>query len=704
MAIIPLDVGNATANPVAAQRVPEGAFGGQVFETIGGIAGGFARQASMQIAQEQQREEARRERIAQAAAEAKRMSATLGAQDGLDDLSKEFSDSIRSGKMPFADADRKFRERGMQLLEQAKRDMPDGPENEIAVVQLQRRLERHGNVLRDAGTEFDQRTTRAGLDRTLEHASRLYRTNPAQAQAMVDGAFEQFGPATGLMPDQLGKLKQSWQEQTQFTTAFEMVSNARNDAKALGAARKSIEGLPDLDPQKKATLLDRVSAYELHLKQQAEIAAQRAQRQAEAAMRKAEASFKSAQDLAMVGALDPAFADRMLKDMAGTPYAASFRQLLDHQQKAGPIAAQGVGAIRQTLDTINNRLATGATPELKQQRDMLERIADAQDKAIRTDGLLRAATSFGVVREELPPLDFAGGIPGIAAQVARRRPAAEAAALWARDRAGNAPPPELLYPQEALRVKEMLDRLPVKERSQALAVLSSQLGADAAAGLGRQFERLTQGASIAERAAGYALQMGASETTGNRLRGELVLRGAEAMKTGASTKVEAPAFGVKPSAWESTINAQLSGLPDPTSRRQVAEAALLIAHGISAEQGGKLDARDLERSVRLALGAGEMIPRGVPTMQDGRESPTLIPLPAGRTERDLMKTIEAIKPADIGAPEVVVSGERMKAEDFVTRVLPRAALVPVRPGVYAPVVGGRSVLRPDGSRYTFEVR
>ena len=54
------------------------------------------------------------------------------------------------------------------------------------------------------------------------------------------------------------------------------MSAGRADRKMLDAAEKTITtGLPDLDPQKRATLLDRIAGYRMHLDQKAELAAAR---------------------------------------------------------------------------------------------------------------------------------------------------------------------------------------------------------------------------------------------------------------------------------------------------------------------------------------------------------------------------------------------------------------------------------------------
>ena len=100
-------------------------------------------------------------------------------------------------------------------------------------------------------------------------------------------------------------------------------------AKALDAAEKTITtGLPDLDPQKRAGLLDRVSSHRFALDQRDELAAQRLQRKADALMKNRGRVQHLRATMADKGHdLAPRYIDRALQAAAGTPYATGIKAL-----------------------------------------------------------------------------------------------------------------------------------------------------------------------------------------------------------------------------------------------------------------------------------------------------------------------------------------------------------------------------------------
>jgi len=696
MAIIPLgNAGNRTPGQAPRVQIAETGQTGRALERLGAIGLEGKMQRDNDALQMQWKEHEEQQRIAEAAEKAKELATLRQLEDKFKFVTDEVNSGVLGGTVPKETARDELRKR---LKEVADTDLPKFREQTRPMVQPQ--IETMMSSADLAATKSiaqrGRREVTVAFDQILEAEQRNYVKDPQGAMARVERAAKELLPFSDYPMDEGARKVQSWKEGSQFSTVYGAISAGRGDMKALDNAQKMIGMMPDLDPQKKTALEDRIAGYRLQIKQEREIAAQTAARAADAALKKAEAAFNAANALAEVGALNPEYSDKQLAVMAGTPYAAAFKEVLKRQAENGTLSAQAPATLRAQLDQVNARLATSATPELKAQRDRLSRIVDGQESAIKSEGLLRAANKYGVVTEPPKPLDMSGGLAGLATQLRERVPAATAAAQWAKS------DPELLYPQEAMRVKEMIDMLPAKERAAAVAMLGQSMGPQASAGLAKQYERLTQGNNLAERALGYAMAMGTGQTTNDRLRSELVIKGADAIKSGASTKGE-KVPGEKVSKWKTDISVMLEGFPDEKMRNQITEAALLVAHGIAAEEGGAMDKDTLARSVRLAIG-GNMVERGVPVMRDGRKAKAFIPLPAGMDEDHIDKAIERLTPKTLGADELIVAGQRMPADQFLKKVLPNAPLSPVRPGVFAPLVGERSVLRPDGSRVTFEVR
>lgn len=700
MAIIPLgNAGNRTPGQAPRVQIAETGQTGRALERLGAIGLEGKMQRDNDALRAQWEDYERQQKAAEAAARAKDTAALLDTEDRLRDLHDEVSTGVLQGTIPKDKADSVWQERSKKLADEGAASIREESRAQVAP-QLQRLTNTLGNGVRKAREKRDRQDITSDLDGIFEKAQRGYARDPQGMTALVESAVANLGGQSLYGPQDLQKKVQGWKENAQFTVAYGAVSAGRNDPKALANAEKMLGTLTDLDPQKKAVLEDRIAGYRLHMDQQRELAAQRQARAAEASLKRAEAAFNAANALAEVGALNPEYSDKQLAVMAGTPYAAAFKEVLKRQAENGTLSAQAPATLRAQLDQVNARLATSATPELKAQRDRLSRIVDGQESAIKSEGLLRAANKYGVVTEPPKPLDMSGGLAGLPKQLQARAAAVEASAQWAKA------DPEWLYPQESMRVKEMIDMLPAKEQAVALDVLGKALGRRGAIGFAKQYEKLTQGGSLQERALGYAMSMNASSTTGttdNRLRSELVLKGAAAIKSGASTKGE-KAPGEKASTWKTQISQIIEGFPNEAVRNQITEAALLMAHGIAGEQGGALDKDDIARATRLAIGTDNLVRRGVEVRQEGRKNISFIPLPAGKKESDLDRAIEQLTPQKIGADEVIAGGQRMLASEFVKRVLPNAQLSFEKTGVYVPMVGERPVMKPDGSWVKFEVR
>ncbi|MGL4573645.1 MAG: hypothetical protein ACRCV9_02530 [Burkholderiaceae bacterium] len=696
---IPLNPSQVVAQPVGARQAPEGAFGGQTARALSGLgATGQNIAADMQSeAMRAQREEQRKAEEAKRAADAaKSFAVVAGAEDSLTDLHDRISTGLKDGSVARDKAEETYRTEAGKLLDGASKELPETIDRQMTVERLKRSADRLSNGVRRAVTQRDKQEVTTSMQTTLEYAQRLYRSDPAKADAIAKGIVEQYGPHSDLAPDQVSKLYQGWKETTQFTAGYEAVSKAArsNNKKGLTEAEKFIEALPDIDQQRRAVLIDRISMQRNRIDQEAEASARRVDAERDRVLRRAEHEFKAFQALADKGtALDPAYLDQALKSTAGTPYASAIRGLADQAKTTGGLAAQPLTKQQAMLDGINAEIAkNGRSPQLDARKEQVEKVLKGSRADLENDPL-RAGLERGVITE-LKPLNLAGGIAALGPQLRERMEDAERVSAWA----GKVVSP--LTAQEAQTFKQQLDALPAKERATAISTLGQTMGSRAAQGMAAQLEKMTSGAALPERAFGYAMAMQDTQTTNGRLRSELVLKGADAMRNGTSSKLETATNPVAPSKWQSILMNRLEGFPDERSRKQIAEAATLIAHGMAAE-GTPMDGGELDRALRLAVG-GTFVDRGIEVTKEGKRTRAMIPLPAGKTEDDLDKALRSVKPQALGK-EVLAGGQPIAAEDFVRDVLPNAPLAPVSPGVFAPLVNGRSVLQADGKRVLIRV-
>jgi hypothetical protein len=687
MATIPIgDFGQAIARPMPRPNIPRGDALGQAAEQTGRtaldvgltVASDRTRNAQQEDLELQAKAEEQRrkdEDAAKAAQRARTIVELTGTKDALQDLHDEVSAGVLNGQTPKEKAEAEFTTRAKKVLEGFGKDMPEDTKA-IALAELGGNAARLGNGVRKAVTARDRHDVTAGIDQTLEYLQRQYKADPGKATAQAMATVDQLGPHSTYQPEQLAKLKQGWKEGTQYTAAFELVSAGRNDRKMLDAADKMISGgLPDLDPRRRAELSDRVASYRLHLDQKAEMAAQRAQREAERRLSKAQAEFQTFQAMADKGtALDPAFIDTVLKATAGTPFQAGVRMLAQQARDTGGLAAQPVRAQQALLDQVNATIATqGRSPELDRRKEQVEKVLRGSQQDLERDPL-RAGLERGVIAE-LAPLDLGKGVAGLALQLQQRAPLAERVGIWA----GRAVSP--LTEEEAAQVKHQLDSLPAKERAGMVAALAQAAGPQAAQGMARQMDKN-------DKALALAFAYSGAQTTAGRYTSELVMRGAQAKQDGTSTKGEKQP-DLKVTQWSAHIANELKGLfPAQTMTNQTREAALLIAHGLASEGGGRLTTDDLDRSVRLAIG-------GTVVEHNGRK----VALPAGVSAGGLETRLKSVSVGELQqqAPDGMVraAGQAVPLAEF-TKALPGQQLLYAGPGRFSVLVGELPVVNSQG--------
>lgn len=565
------------------------------------------------------------------------------ASDAMRDAHDEIATQLRAGQLPKDKAETALGERATKIVGDLLPTLrPQSQE------QARRFLERNsmtlGNSMRKQVDDQARSEITAGISQQLETLQREYRTDPAKATATAMGIIETQGPMSNLTPEQRQRLAQQWKEQTQFTAGFDAISAGRNDRAALARAEQMVAGLPDLDPQKRSQLMDRAQGYRLHMDQQDELLRARRQREADAALKRAEAEFNTFQTLAdKGGVLAPEYIDRVTRATAGTPYQAGVMALARQAVEAGGVAAQPLGVQRAALQALDSQIATGGrTPELDKRREQLAKVVASAEGDIKADAL-NAALERGVVTQ-IAPLNLSGGVAGLAQQLGARSQQAALVETWAGQ------PVSPFTKAEAETVGGLLRSMPADQKATALATLAGTMTP-------RQAQALAGQLDPQDKALGLALAAGSAQTTFDRPVSELILRGAEAIKSKAVKMDDAAETGLT-----AQFDKELGGaITNPEQAQRVREAAKLIWAGKAAE-----GERDASRALRLALG-------GAVVEHNGGK----VVLPPGTDEGALRKRLSSYPVDDLARQlpdgKVYVRGQPVELSQFLAS-LPSAQL------------------------------
>lgn len=657
-------LGDSVAQPThLSSAIPGSQFGAPGLEYAGRIVN--------DMAAVQREEEQRAQATRDAADRAQAHIALTTAQDDLKNLNAEIVAGVKDGTIDKKQAASEWQRRANELMSPAMQNVPEAHRS-IVASDINARIGAGGRDVLRAVTDRDQADVRTGLDSVFEQAARRYSTDPAGADEMVRVAVENLGPHSGIAPDKLSKAVQTWRENAQYTAGYESITAARGNMAALDAAEKKITALGDMDPQKRAQLLDRVTVYKTNLAQQQEIAAARAAREQERRMRQAQAEFETFQGLQDKGSmLNPEYVDHVRAATEGTPYHQGVMMLLEQQSAVGGLAAQPIAMQRATLDSIDAQIAqSGRTPELDRRRGQIEKVLKASEDDLQKDPM-RAAVERGVI-PGIEPVNLTNP-EAIAQTISARAQQASMVSTWA----GRTVSP--LTSQESDQLAGMLGALPAKERAVAIARLSSALDPKTSAAVAAQIDPKDHTLAL-------AFALGGDMTNMGRPTAELVLKGAQAIKDKTAAKDDSKLTG-----WRATIARELDGVyPNEKLTASTVDAAYYIAAGMAHENGGSISGSDLERAIGLAT-------RATLVEHNGRR----MPIPYGWKESDLETALRSTTEADVtaqsGAPTVRAAGVQVPAADFV-KSLPGAELMFAGPGRYTVIVSGRPVMSADGKR------
>jgi hypothetical protein len=638
---------------------------------LGGTAFGIATDMRAQETRLAHQELQEQRAQAEAAERAREAAEFNKAQDRLRDLHDDIGERVATGQLPRDDAEKEYATRSKEAIGEALGQFR--PENRpIAGPRLQGLSDTLGNGVRRTMAKRAKAEVTASITESLEYFQRLYRTDPAKATEGAMGTLSAMGEWSDLTPQQRVKLGQVWKEQTQYTAGFEAISTAREDRAGLAKAEQLIGTLPDLDPQKRAQLLDRAQAYRSALDADAERRAARAERERERVLNKAQHEFNAFQALADKGtALSPEYVDRAIKATAGTPYAGAIAGIAEQARVTGGLAAQPIPAQRAMLDQVNAAIAQGGrSPELDKRKEQIEKVLRGSETDVERDPL-RAGLERGVITD-LPPLQMGGGIDGMAQQLAARVTAADQVRMW------SGKPASPLTGEEAQQFGRLLGSLTAEQRGNAVAMVAATLPPQQAQALARQIDQR-------DKALALALAAGTDRTTQGRTVAELILRGAQAIKEKGIKEDTAVQIGDR-----AILTKEVGDTVPEAVRADVIDAARLIF------LGKKAAGEDVTHkgAVRLAIG-GDVVEH------NGRR----LAVPAGI---DLPQRLEALPESAIAsqAPDGMVylpDGRPMRVADFLG-VLPGVQLEPAGLGRYFVRSGGALVLNKDRAPIVVDVR
>lgn len=683
MAKIPVgNFGNVIAQAPQSVNIPPGAFdeGGKGLQRAGDLMIDMADQAM----KEQRDQKSALER-------AKAANAVLDREIAVDAIGKEIEQQVSAGALPYADAPAAYKQR---LADLGTPDM--GNMDPVTAENFARGLKRIdsmgnsyiGGVVAKAEHADLRIKTDSLLDKLGKQAG-LPGTDMAAIQAQITALDEIGARAYGAA---WGKRKQDWTDNTWDARLNQQAMAVRNDLAGMQTLEKSItegEYADKLDSNRRNALVAKLAGYRTSLIQRQEAAAARAQREQERYLKRAEAEFNTFQALSDKGTiLAPEYVDRVTKITAGTPYQQGVAILAKQAQETGGIAAQPIRQQQLLLDQVDSLIAKqGRTPELDKRREQIQKVLDGSMTDLKSNGL-RAGLERGVINE-MAPIDITTP-EGFAASVASRIEQAETVGMWA----GKAVSP--LDSHEAESVADMLESLPPKARSQAVATISAALGPRLAGAVAEQIDKQDRALALAFQAGAVMTPAESSgfglKTTPSRYTSELILKGSQAIKDGAVMKDDKKVTG-----WKAIIAEQVNGaFPDEKTAKAAKEAAYYITAGIASENGGTASTSEINRAVRLAIG-GDIIER------NGKK----LPIPAGMDEsvfEDKLKMIapEAIK-AQAPGGKVRVAGVEMEAGAFATS-LPGQELIYAGPGRYAVIVRGRPVMNSAGKPIIIKVQ
>ncbi|AZS78844.1 hypothetical protein ELS24_10535 [Achromobacter spanius] len=647
------DFGNAVARPASAPQVGPGSFGGQ--EAAAQVQMG---QAVQQVGNELAARQQDLNRI-------KSIRTMAEAKNSLYTLEDEITQGISKGDIDPAEAQKIWGERSPKLV--SDRLASIGAEHrELINAQLTDTSNALAGRVRDAATKRTQQNIGGELTALGGELEREAVRDRAGANAKYEASVRGMGPQAGMTPAQIETAVLRFKESSANTVAYTALNAARNSGQALGEFEKRLtsDEFADLDPQRRAVLLNTTAGYKTALEQRALAQAQRAEIQAAKRDRQAAGVYTQAVTLATEGKkLDPNWIAGAAQQVAGTPYEAGFKAAVEQAPAGTAFAMQPLRDQREMLDGLlaeGNKI--GWTPTRQDQYDKAQKSYETSQREYKEDPL-RAAVDRNVL-PELAPLDVSGGIAGITQGVQARLEQAKQVEVVA----GR--PVSPFTSDEAVQVATLFNGMPTDQRATTLANLSKTVGPRTMSAIAAQLDNK-------DRSLALAAALGDQQRPNGGLVSEQILRGEQAMKDKRVPDADV-------TRWRTEIAAEVRGVfATPEMEDAVIDAAVRVRADADVRRAG--------RSIRNAI---DTVSGSIVDFNGGK-----IPLPLGMTESQFERGLVALTPDSFTdqAPDgnVFVAGKAVPVADFV-KDLPNAVLRHAGQGIYTVSSGTGFVLNQAG--------
>lgn len=632
-----------------------------------------ARQHEQDVLAREQAREVRAARRQQAQIDAGTRS--MQAELDMEDLQSGLAERLRAGEI---DQDKYASElsAGIQKIRGTALDGADpewAPLVEKSLIGAHKKTER---AARATITDANKRGVLSKLSEATELLGRAAIADPATAIARADALYD--GAAGTLGADAVAKGKAAFREQAWRSHFLRGIEANRDNPRGLDALRTRISSADALDPNQQTALLTSIDARQQLLTNRAQAASERRDRQAQQA-------FEALQSLDAQGLpADPEFLSATLGKLKGTAYEEAARAIV-----AGSVATAKFGAlpVAQQDAVLMAEYAkareNGLTPARAKQLKKLEGIRDAAVRAYKEDPW-QAALERGQI-DPPAPLDLSSPDAAMTSLTERMAQAPTVDRL-----AGRHVTP--LRPDEARVLGDMLERMPIPERTRFLGGIGKVIG-------GRRLEDLSRQLGAKNNELGIAAAMEAHQfrTQSGRSVAELYLQGKEAIQKKIIDPEDKRAAPPRSEIYALIGDAYTS----PEARDAAVDVALALWAGQKA-QGGRPSA---EGVVRLATGGIMEI--------NGRKTP----MPYGWTEDEMRQAINRVDGAAIAAAAsgnaatapLKGSEVRVRVGDSVITASDLAAQIgsvqlrSAGANRYAMQIGGRIVTREDGQPFTISL-
>lgn len=603
-----------------------------------------------EIAAEKDRIEMERQtRVREAADKASALSKMQEAQDALENQHLTLVDSIKTGETP---KDKAIEDWGIVrkgVIESALKDVP-AQFREVVSSDLGRAGSKLERQVSKAVTMRDQEDIRGSLKTIFESTQRQYMTDPAKAQERLDSTLSSLGPYSGMGPDDIGNMRQSWVENTRLTKANSLINDARKNNKSLSDVEALLQSdeFSVLDPQKKVTLSSQIEGFRAQNDARAEAAARRAQAAQEHRMRVAESAVSAARMLTDQGkSLNEEATTQLIESVKGTPFAEVVPRMLREVSGQTAFGMRSLPEQRQALEALRGDLVkNGTDPETEKRFNKLESIYRAKTDAFKADPM-QALVDYGLA-DNIPPVDMSS-IPA-AMQGLKERVGLVALAEAQMPR--GSPAVSMARPEEAVQLANALSNLPLTEQAATLQQLTNTIGAKQSLALARQVAPKDKALSLAMQADSVATS-------------ELILRGARALQE-KSVKEDNNVYS---SPRVQIIDRIGEAFPIPEMRDDMIEAATLAVYGdMSTGGSGKIKKALKAVGINVAEFNGAKIP-----------------LPKDMDEGDFEDRLGTLGPQimeQAGGKPIMMDGMQV-APDVFAKQLPSAQLMYAGPGRYA---------------------